>query len=123
MANRNFNRAQALEKEVKSLFAEVAIGASGAPTITKALGISSISRTGAGDYKITLDDKFVRLMHLSVTELNSSAQDLNFQLKSQAVSSTKEIEFFSLTGGTETDPASGSSLFIKIDLKNSDSGE
>jgi hypothetical protein len=62
-------------------------------------------------------------MHLSVTELNSSAQDLNFQLKAQTVSTTKLIDFFSLTGGVATDPANGSSLFIKIDLKNSDSGE
>lgn len=122
MANRIFNRHQSLEKEIKNLYAEVAIGASGAPTLTKGLGIESISRTGAGDYKITLDDKYVRLMSFHAIHLSATEEDLTIQLKAQDMS-TKEIDFFTLAAATATDPANGDTLFIKIELKNSTAGE
>jgi len=123
MASRNFNRAQALEKEVKSLFADVAIGASGAPTITKALGIASIVRNGAGDYTLTLDDKYTRLLHVSVQILAAAAEDITAQLVAEDVSSAKTIQFFTKAAAVETDPSNGARLLIKVDLKNSSSGE
>jgi hypothetical protein len=123
MANRNFNRYQALEKEVKSLFAEVSIGASGAPTIVKGLGIRSISRNSAGDYTLTLSDKYTRLMDMHIMQSASSPQDLIFQLQGEDVDAAKTIEFVCLTAATPTDPSNGSKLYIHIQLKNSDSGE
>jgi len=119
MANRNFNRVQALEKEVKHLYAEVNIGATGAPTIVKALGITSISRSAAGTYSVTLSDKYMRLMHVSVIQLASSAEDLTFQIKSNDVSSTKVVEIFCKAAAVATDPSNGSKLFIKLEVKNS----
>lgn len=119
MANRNFNRVQALEKESKHLYAEVNIGASGAPTIVKALGISSISRSAAGTYSVTLEDKYMRLLHVDVMQLASAAEDLTFQVKSNNVSTTKVIEIFSKAAAVATDPSNGSKLFIKIEVKNS----
>jgi hypothetical protein len=123
MANRNFNRAQNLEKEVKTLFADVAIAASGAPTLTKGLGIASIVRDSAGEYTLTLDDKYTRLMHVSIIHLDADAQDLNWQLTAEDVSGAKTISFEGLTADAETDPADGSRLLIRVDLKNSSSGE
>jgi hypothetical protein len=123
MANRNFNRFQALEKEVKELFLDVAIGASGAPTLTKGLGIASISRNSAGDYKITLDDKYTRLMKFECVNLVSSAEDLVFQLKSESVNSSKEVDFFCNAAAVATDPSNGSRLLISIKVKNSSVGE
>lgn len=119
MANRNWNRLQALEKEVKHLHADVSIGSSGAPTITKALGIASIARDSAGVYTVTLDDKFMRLMDFRVTQLVASAEDLKFQLVAESVSSAKTVQFRCIAVGTETDPSSGSRLLIKLELKNS----
>jgi len=121
MANRNFNRFQALEKEVKSLYAEVAIGASGAPTLTKGLGIESISRTSTGLYVITLQDKYNRLMHANVSILSASAQDAVSQLQAETVASNRTITFRTQKGSDATvvDPTSGSVLHIKIDVKNS----
>jgi hypothetical protein len=119
MASRNFNRKQALEKEIKELHAEVAIGASGAPTLVHKLGITSIVRDTQGVYELTLDDKYIRLCHFHVIQLQAAAQDLTFQLESEDVASTKKIKFQCKAAAVETDPSSGSKLLIKIELKNS----
>lgn len=118
MANRSWNRRQALEKEVKDLYLKVAIGATGAPTISSGYGIASIARNGAGDYTITLQDSYASLKYFDVKHLHSSAQDLGYQLHSETVASTKTIRFLCLTGASATDPASGKVLFIKIEVKN-----
>lgn len=118
MASRSFNRKQSLEKEVKSLYLTVAIGSSGAPTLSVGHGIASISRTSTGLYRITLSDKYSSLKSFEVIHKATSAQDLNYQLKAEDVASGKTIDFFCLAGATETDPASGSTLHIQVDLKN-----
>lgn len=118
MANRQFNRKQSLEKEVKELFANVSIGATGACTLNSSPGIASIVRNSAGNYSITLQDIYVSLKMFDCVQLYSSAQDLNFQLISETVGSTKILNFVCLTGASETDPTSGSKLLIKIDVKN-----
>lgn len=119
MASRNFNRKQALEKEVKELYLDVAIGASGAPTLTRGVGIASISRDSAGVYDITLQDAYMRLMSVQVTQLVAAAEDLNFQLEAEAVASAKTIKLRCTTDDVETDPSSGSRLLIQINVKNS----
>ncbi len=123
MASRNFNRYQALEKEVKALYVEVSVGASGAPTLVSGLGIASISRTSAGLYRITLQDKYVRFLHASGILLESDAEDLSMQVKAQTVSSTKLVDVLWTAGGVATDPSSGSKMLIKIELKNTTAGE
>ena len=122
MANRNFNRKQALEKEIKEIYAEIAIGASGAPTLTKGLGVESITRNGAGDYTLTLEDSWVRLMSMHATHEAASAEDITFQISAKDVTTAKTVDFFTKTGATETDPSDGSTLFIRLELKNSSSG-
>ena len=94
MANRNFHRVQSLTREVKSLFANVAIGASGVATINKNLsvGITSISRDSAGVYSIILDDKYNNLLSVSVMQVQATAEDLTFQVESESVSGSKEIK-------------------------------
>lgn len=118
MANRNFNKRQSLEKEVKDIYAKVSIGASGAPTIVNAYGITSITREGAGDYSLLLQDKYASLKFFEVIHLSSSAQDLGYQLHSETVATDKGVRFLCLTGATPTDPASGKVLYIKLELKN-----
>lgn len=119
MANRNFNRVQALEKEVKHMYLDVAIGAAGAPTMSRALGAASIVRNSAGDYTITMQDKFNRLMAFGAMQLVSAAQDIQFEAVSESVNSGKTVRFRCLTGAVATDPSSGSRLLIRLDLKNS----
>jgi hypothetical protein len=118
MANRNFNRRQSLEKEVKDIYAKASIGVAGAPTLTSKIGVTSLVRNGAGDYTITFDDKYSSLKFFEVIHLASSAQDLSVQIHSELVASSKTVRFLCLTGATPTDPANGSSLLIKAELKN-----
>ena len=121
MANRSFNRKQALEREVKELYADIAIGSSGAPTLSRGTGVASISRTSTGLYVLTLSDAYQRLMACQVSILSASAEDIHPQLVSESVASAKTISFRTIKGsdGTVVDPASGDRLLIKIDLKNS----
>jgi hypothetical protein len=118
LANRVFNKRQSLEREVKDLYAKVAIGGTGAPTLTTGYGLASIVRNGAGDYTVTLSDKYSSLKHFEAIHLSSSAQDLQFQLHSEDVIGAKTIRFLCLTGATPTDPASGKVLLLKIEVKN-----
>jgi hypothetical protein len=133
MANKTFNKVQAYEREVKHLYAEIAIGASGAPTLTRGYGVTSVSRTSAGLYRITLDSKYNRLMNAHVTQKVSAVENLTFQVKAEAIAASKTIdvhcvkqvlavdfgaETATLTP-TATDPSNGSTLFVKLELKNS----
>lgn len=121
MASRIFYRKQALEREVKELFIKISIAAAGAPTLVSgaSYGAASIARNSAGNYTLVLQDQYNSLKNLEIIHQASSAQDLSFQMASEDVnSSNKSITFMSLTAGTETDPASGTVLLLKIELKN-----
>ena len=121
MANRNFNRKQALDKEIKEIYANVTIGASGAPTLVSAnsVGVASISRTSAGLYVLTLQDKYMKLMHAHVQIVTPVAEDIVSNVVSESVASAKTVTFRCTTGGVATDPASGDSFLIALQLKNS----
>lgn len=124
MANRNYNRYQALTKEVKALFAQVSIGSTGAPTLSAAasLGVTSVARTAAGAYTITLDDKYMDLLQItvSVQKASGAPASLAMVVRAQAVASAKTIQIaFVDASGANVELDSGSVLRIKIDLKNS----
>lgn len=119
MASRNFNRKQALEKEVKEIYASITIGSSGAPTLTSSVGVASISRTTNGEYVLTLQDTYVSLKMFECVLIKSSGEDITFQLKAESVASAKTVTFFTNTGATPTDPSSGAEIRLRLDLKNS----
>ncbi len=121
MANRNFNRKQALEKEVKEIYARINIGAVGAPTLVavQSQGCTSVSRTSAGLYVLTLSDKYTRLMHARFDVTTPTAEDVHSNLVSETVASTKTVTFRICTGAIATDPASGDSILVRLELKNS----
>ena len=120
MANRTFNDTQALEKEIKTLFAKVSIGSSGAPTLVQpgSVGIQSVSRVSAGLYRFTLADAYPALMSVKAQVLSATAEDITFQTKLETVSTTKLIEVMCKTGATATDPASGDVLMLEFTFKN-----
>lgn len=118
MANRTFNRRQALEKEIKDIYAKVTVGSSGAPTLVSPVGVASIVRNSAGNYTITLQDKYMALRFAQVSFLDDNAQDLRAQLIAEDVASAKTVQFVCLTGASATDPQSGQTMFIKLELKN-----
>lgn len=118
MANRRFHRAQALEREVKTLHVELTM-ASGAPTLTRNLGVESVARTAAGEYKITLQDKYFGFLNCIGTVVSTTAADWTVQVKSESVSTNKELEIFVSDAGTPSDPADGDKVLLSLELKNS----
>jgi hypothetical protein len=120
MADRSFNRKQALEKEVKEIYFKVAIGSSGAPTLdsVNSKGVASISRVSAGLYNITLQDKYNALMDMSIHVVTPSAEDISANMVSEAVASTKIVQIRCTAAGVAADPASGDTLQGVLQLKN-----
>lgn len=121
MANRTFNRKQSLEKEVKDVYVKVSFGASGAPSLVSgaSYGAASISKDATGEYTLVLQDRYVALKHMEATLMSATAEDIRVQLKSESINSdSKSVSFFTLTGASATNPSSGSSLLIKLELKN-----
>lgn len=120
IANRRFQRVQSLSREVKILHAKVAIGASGAPTLDTdaSVGVASVTRDSAGVYVVTLEDKYSSLLHVDVMQVAASAEDLTFQVEAEAVATAKTVQVQCKAAAVETDPSDGSSLLIRMELKN-----
>jgi VCBS repeat-containing protein len=59
------------ERELIHVYLQATIGATGAPTLSAAnsLGVASISRNDVGDYTITLQNSFSRLMMVDQCQL------------------------------------------------------
>lgn len=119
MANRNYNRVQALAKETKLIYAQVTIGASGAPTLVQPLGVASIVRNSAGLYTITLQDAYMALQYAHVEVVTPTAEDIQANVVAEDVSGAKTVQFRTTAVGVATDPADGDSLLIKLELRNS----
>lgn len=127
MANRLFNSQFrfGFERMPVSLFAKVSIGAAGAPTLSNSLGIASIARNSAGNYTITLQDVYNRLMHVKHVydeTSNGGTAPLApgmFISSNQVSAATPTIRIVLNSGGTATDPANGEILLLEIVLSNS----
>jgi hypothetical protein len=108
--------------DVHTLYCKAAIGASGAPTIDTAVskGISSISRTAAGDYTVTLAKPYNSLLWAAGTLLESDDTDLQIQIAAEAVSNaTPTVQFICTAAATPADPPDGSTMYFKIEVKRS----
>jgi hypothetical protein len=128
MANRFFSQFQySLEKKVVNLFGQVAIGATGAPTISAAnsKGITSIARNSAGKYTITLQDSYNRFLGLAVTlKLSSGAPATSSSVvpvvRSEDVGGAKTVvvEFVD-NAGAAIELTNGVTLLLHVKLSNS----
>jgi hypothetical protein len=102
------------EKKVVDLFAKVTFGSSGAPTlvVAQSKGVKSIARNSAGDYTITLGDKYPTLLrrppHVCKRNRTGFARDVH----QSATTSTVEVVFNAV--GTATDPASGEAVYLQF---------
>jgi hypothetical protein len=122
MANdRLFQFQYAYQRDMVDIHLKVSIGASGAPTIVQGKGVSSISRTSAGLYVITLKSNFNLLMDMSCHSISGSSAPAapNMNIVSETVSSTKIITMqLRDIAAAAADPASGEVLMISMKLRN-----
>lgn len=127
MANRLFNSQfrYGFERMPVSLFAKITFGAAGAPTLSNALGIKSVVRNSAGDYTITLQDNYNRLLmvkHVFDETSNSGTAPASpgmFIKSNQVSAATPTLEVVFNAAGTATDPASTEIVLLEIILNNS----
>lgn len=124
MANRYMNQFYlSLEKAKACLFGQVAIGGTGAPTISlsKSLGIASISRASAGLYTVTLNDSWVRLMNFQAQFIDSGSQTVatTYVVSNTIASGGKVIVIQCVDfAGAAVDPRSGATMLLEINLSN-----
>lgn len=126
MASRNFTYAQALEKQIKILFADIIIGGTGAVSSVK--GDISVVRNSTGNYTITLSDKYNRLMHLSASMIQGSADTPSGVFKVEISSGAATLQADQAGAGIEitcyddaeapVDPVSGSVISVLYHTRN-----
>lgn len=122
--NRLFNQFfLSLERGKAILFAKVAIGSTGAPTLNaiKSKGIATVVRNSAGNYTVTLNDIYVDMYSLHVNFLNVAGAGVAYvYIESQDVDAAKTIVFQCKDlSGAAVDPTSGTEMQIEIKLKTS----
>lgn len=104
---------EAVEQGVTGLYAKVTIGASGAATTT-GYGFTSIAKSTTGEYLITLDRKYKKLLGLHVTFEQATDQGLIHSIKTNSLSSAGTILIRTAVGATETEPSSGTIMYIEV---------
>ena len=127
MANLAFNDMQSRTKEVKVIVGRLRILGNTTPAngtfsvVEGGEGISSITRTGTGKYKINLSAPYQKLMGCSLTMLAATAIDLVPQIVAESVNAAAPyVEFQMCAGATPTDTANGvtQDVFVTLHLKN-----
>jgi hypothetical protein len=107
------------------LSAKISIGASGAPTLVAGTGqgISSITRTSAGHYTVSLSSAYgALLMVRHIINSGSSAPaapSLYIAADNSASFASPSIQLVTNLAGTATDPASGEIILLQIELNDS----
>lgn len=108
MANRQFHRLQALQKEVKKLQLKITTDGSADVSSISGTGIASVSHS-SNTYTITLDDKYNDLLMVSAI----SGVAANFSISASDVQSAKTIDLDASVAQASTD------ILVEITLKNS----
>ena len=137
MANRSFNRLQALDKEIKIIHGQFVTDSTAASTASlltnsKSVGVKAVYRVGAGHFRIELGtpggevDKYSHFFGAyfdiqKSTAIGSTAGGIGFQLQgAPTVSTDGQIDFFSLkSNGDEADPGNSETIHFMVVLKNS----
>jgi hypothetical protein len=137
MANRSFQRLQALDKEIKIIHGQFETDSTVASTVSlltnsKSVGVKAVYRVGAGHFRIELGtpggkvDKYSHFFGAyfdiqKSTAIGSTAGGVGFQLQgAPSVSTDGQIDFFSLkSNGDEADPGNSETIHFMIVLKNS----
>lgn len=119
MANRRFF--QFLYSKTPMLTAlqgSVSISAAAAVSSSNIAG-ATVTKTGTGEYTITLADSYNALISAGFQIQAATAVDLVPQMKSQTVGSTNLIVVNLNAGATPTNPSAALILYIDLFLRNS----
>ena len=114
------------QADLHDIYAQVTIGATGAPTLVTAGdvsdGVKSITRSTNGKYTLTFGTSAAAVLYDTVrfsemTVKNPTTDDVRYQENIESVGTDGVLKFMTLTGATATDPASGSTLRLHFVLE------
>lgn len=121
MANRYFNQFHGTpQKGVVILPGTLSIAAD-ASISSQDFKMGTFTKTGTGEYTLTLSDKYVGALSVLATVQAATAVDLVAQVKSVDVVSAKTVVFNLNTGATPTNPSAVCKLNVVLILSNSTS--
>ena len=126
MANRRFYQfLYSFQKAPVFLWAKVAIGATGAPTLDASFsrGVTSITRNSAGLYTVVLNDNYSDLLGVNPTLVlasGSPAAITSVVRANNVAAAAKSVQVgFLDSAGAAVEVTNGATLLLKIELKNS----
>jgi hypothetical protein len=142
MANRLMaNRSYTHERDVKTVYAKVAIGAAGAPTLDAAnsKGVLSVTRNSAGDYTfvfgvqvngVNVLDTYFKLLNVSMSVQNATGVPVTsdfgikaINISNSALASVELVTVAPTSSAVTTpipaDPANGDILYVEFEFSDS----
>jgi hypothetical protein len=109
------DKVQVIEQGVTTLYVKLVVGASGAVTSFSGYGIDNLARNATGNYTITLDRKFKKLLGISDTLIQATPQGLKMTVEGNNVSSAGTIVLeYNTDAGTATELSSGTIVLFAI---------
>lgn len=111
------------ERDLVDTQAKITIGATGAPTLTLAKGIASITRNSAGNYTIVMQERMYLLTDVKCSFISGSSAPAApmFNVVSEQVNNATPsmiVQFRAIDNSTATDPASGEVLLLHIQCRS-----
>lgn len=116
MANNYFHNPQTIERSEKKMHVEIAIGASGAPTIQRGIAVVSVVRNSTGDYTVTFP-KFNKFLGAHFTRVLATLEAASIQVTAvNAAAGT--VRFVTSIAGSAADLTSGTVVYMDAFFKN-----
>lgn len=106
-----------VEQGVTDLFVKLTVGATGAVSAVSGYGVSGIARNSTGNYTITLDRKYKKLLCVNDVLVQATPQGIRPTVKADGVSSAGTIQVeFNTGAGVATELTSGTIALFKISV-------
>ena len=120
MANRYFWDSQHKERAVKYISGKIVLDNTGAVTSSypaSAKGVASVTKTGTGTYRITLQDKYNALLDIDL-DIMEAAAGYQVKAKAEAVASGPTVDIWTINAGAAADVGAATTIYFSLVLKN-----
>lgn len=109
------DKVQVLEQGATTLYVKLTVGATGAVSAKTGYGMANVARNSAGNYTITLDRKFKKLLDVSDTVIQATPQGLKMTVKANNIASAGAVQIeYNTDGGVATELSIGTIVLFAI---------
>lgn len=116
MANNYLHNPQTIERKTVTMHVEIAIGASGAPTIQRGISVVSVVLNSTGNYTVTFP-KFNRFLNAKFTRILATLEAATIQVLS-VNAALGQVTFQTAIAGSAANCSSGTVIYMDVDFKN-----